>query len=181
MTQPFLGQIQPYGFNFPPKSWALCNGQLLAISQNTALFSLLGTYYGGNGTSNFALPDLRSRVPVHQGTLPGGPTYDLGEQAGVETVTLTLAEIPAHNHAFLGTTDNANNYNPVAGAALAAIHHQGGSTPDPYYGPDTSPQALNPASMTPYGSGPAQPHPNIQPYLTISWCICMSGIFPSRN
>jgi len=181
MTQPFLGQIQPMGFNFPPKSWALCDGQLLAIQQNTALFSLLGTYYGGNGVSTFALPDLRSRVPVHQGTLPGGPTFSLGEQAGVEMVTLTLTQTPAHNHAFVGTTDNANNYNPIAGAALAAIHHQGGSTPDPYYGPDASPQPLNPASMAPYGSAGPQPHPNIQPYLTISWCICMAGIYPSRN
>src|SRR5262249_55330761 len=156
----------------------LCDGQLLAISQNTALFSLLGTYYGGNGTSTFALPDLRSRIPLHQGTLAGGPTYSLGEQSGVETVTLTLAETPAHNHALAGATETAKNYNRGAGAALAKIHHQGGSNPDPYYGPDASPQPLNPASMAPYGTAGPQPHPNIQPYLTISWCICMAGIFP---
>src|ERR1700758_3813705 len=113
--EPFLGQITLFPFFFAPRGWAFCEGQLLPISQYTALFSLLGTYYGGNGTSTFALPDLRSRVPVHQGTLAGGPTYSLGEQSGVETVTLTLAETPAHNHAFVGTTENANNYNPVAG------------------------------------------------------------------
>jgi microcystin-dependent protein len=183
MTQPFIGQIQPYGFNFAPKNWALCNGQILSISQNTALFSLLGTYYGGNGTTNFALPDLRSRVPVHQGTLTGGSQYFLGEQDGVESVTLTLLQTPAHTHVFSGTSANANAVAPSDGTALAETWHPGGggSPGDPYYAPDTTPQALNPGSMSPWGSGAPQAHTNLQPYLTINWCICMAGIYPSRN
>lgn len=183
MTQPFLGQIQPFGFNFAPRGWALCNGQILSIQQNTALFSLLGTYYGGNGTSNFALPDLRSRVPVSQGTLSGtGSQYALGEQDGVETVTLNIGQTPAHSHVFSGTSTHASTSIPSNGTALAATWHPagGGSPGDPYYAPDTTPQPLNPAAMTPWGTGP-QPHTNIQPYLTISWCIALAGVFPSRN
>lgn len=182
MTQPFLGQIQPFGFNFAPKNWATCDGQILSIQQYTALFSLLGTYYGGNGTSNFALPDLRSRVPVSQGQLSGGSQYSLGEQDGVETVTLNIGQTPAHSHTFFGTSSNANSVSPTSGGALAATWHPagGGSPGDPYYAPDTTPQPLNPAVMTPWGTGP-QPHTNIQPYLTISWCIALAGVYPARN
>ncbi|MEA2993182.1 MAG: hypothetical protein QOD40_2102 [Alphaproteobacteria bacterium] len=181
MTQPFLGQVQSFGFGFAPRGWALCNGQILSIAQNTALFSLLGTMYGGNGTTTFALPNLQSRVPVHKGTLAGGGTYDQGEETGVETVTLTTGQMPAHNHAFVGTSAHANFIKPVAGAALATTNKSGGVTGDPYYAPSASPVQLNPASLGPYGSNPAQPHTNLQPYLTISWCIAMQGVFPARN
>src|SRR5674476_75341 len=107
MTQPFLGQIQPFGFNFAPKGWAQCNGQILSITQNAALFSLIGTYYGGNGTSTFALPNLQSRVPLHQGTSTSGENFVIGESAGVESVVLNLSELPAHSHPFMGSSVNA--------------------------------------------------------------------------
>jgi microcystin-dependent protein len=181
MTQPFLGQVQPFAFNFPPLHWAFCDGQLLSISQNTALFALLGTFYGGNGTSTFALPDLRGRVPMHQGTLPGGQSYVPGELAGTETVTLFQAEMPAHTHSFSGTSSPANWKPPVTGSAYAQSNKAGTSPADAYYAPDTSPQitSLHIDTVTPYGQ--QLPHTNIQPYLTINWCICIAGIFPSRN
>jgi microcystin-dependent protein len=178
MTQPFLGQVQPMGFGFAPRNWALCNGQILSISQNTALFALLGTMYGGNGITTFALPNLQSRVPMHYGTFVGNQ-YFQGEEAGEETITLDISLMPAHGHSFNGTGEDANFLSPADGAVLAQIHHKGGTTPDPYYAPDTTPQALNPAELSPYGKN--GPHTNIQPYLTISWCIAMAGIFPSRN
>src|SRR6476619_4543460 len=104
MAEPFLAEIRMVSFNFAPRGWALCNGQLLSIAQNTALFSLLGTTYGGDGRTTFALPNLQSRVPMHFGTQPGGPSYSLGQQAGVEQVTLVITEMPAHIHSFAGTT-----------------------------------------------------------------------------
>jgi microcystin-dependent protein len=181
MTQPFLGQIQPYGFGFAPRNWALCNGQILSIAQNTALFSLLGTMYGGNGTVTFALPNLQSRLPVHKGTLAGGPTFNQGEQAGEETITLNLGQMPAHNHAFVGTSAQADFITPTDGAVLATTSRGGGVVGDPYYASAANPVPLNPASLAPYGTNPAQPHTNLQPYLTINWCIAMNGVFPSRN
>jgi microcystin-dependent protein len=178
MTQPFVGQIQPMGFGFAPRNYALCNGQILSIAQNTALFALLGTMYGGNGITTFALPNLQSRVPMHYGTFVGNQ-YFQGEEAGEETITLDISTMPAHPHAFNGTGQNANTQVPSDGTALAQVRHQGGTTPDPYYAPDTTTQPLNPAELSPYGKN--GPHTNIQPYLTISWCIAMAGIFPSRN
>jgi microcystin-dependent protein len=178
MTQPFIGQVQPFGFNFAPRNWALCNGQILSIAQNTALFSLLGTTYGGNGQTTFALPNLQSRVPMHAGNFQGDSFYQ-GEMAGSEQVTLTLVEMPSHNHAFNGTANPGNDANPDPGVALARISKSGGAVGDPYYAPDTTPQPLNPASLSPVGGN--LPHNNVQPYLTISWCICMFGIYPSRN
>jgi microcystin-dependent protein len=181
MTQPFLGQIQPFGFGFAPRSWALCNGQILSIAQNTALFSLLGTMYGGNGITTFALPNLQSRVPMHYGTPPGGPTYFQGEEAGEETITLNINEMPAHNHAFSGTSSNANFKQPNTGSAHAQSNKSGTSPGDNYYAPATSPTVtpLNPATVSPFGGN--QAHTNIQPYLTVNWCIAMQGIFPARN
>jgi microcystin-dependent protein len=181
MTVPFVGQIQSFGFNFAPTGWATCDGQILAISQNTALFSLLGTQYGGNGTSNFALPDLRSRVPVNFGTDGNGTVYTQGQVGGVEAVTLNSSQVPSHSHAFIGTMSSANSVQPVVGAALAMVHHQGGTTPDFYYAPDTTPQALNPMSLSPFGNVAPVPHANVQPYLTINWCIALTGVFPARN
>ena len=177
MTQPFIGQIQPFGFGFAPKNWALCNGQIMSIQQNTALFSLLGTMYGGNGTSTFALPDLQSRVPMHMGTFAGN-SYTQGEEAGEENVTLDLSNLPAHNHLFLGTTP-ANRPQPVAGAALANITTASGPSANAYYAPDAAAQPLNPGSLSVTGGNAA--HTNIQPYLTINWCIALRGIYPSRN
>jgi microcystin-dependent protein len=178
MTQPFLGQIQSFGFGFAPRGWALCNGQILAIAQNTALFSLLGTTYGGNGQTTFALPNLQSRVPVHKGTLAGGPDFLQGEESGVETVTLNLAQIPAHTHTFAGTSANANGRAPLDGSAFAKSVP---SATNGYYATAAaSLTTINVGTLAPYAGG-GQPHQNLQPYLTISWCIAMQGVFPARN
>jgi microcystin-dependent protein len=181
MTQPFVGQVQPIAFNFAPKNWALCNGQTLSIQQNTALFSLLGTYYGGNGVNTFMLPDLRSRVPISQGTAPNGAQYTIGQVGGVENVTLTQSTTPSHLHNFVGTSANASSITPSAGALLGTVvNNRPGQNPDPYYAPDSSPlQPLNPGTLNSVGNN--QPHTNIQPYLAISWCIALYGIYPSRN
>ena len=179
MTQPFLGQIQPFGFGFAPRNWALCNGQLLSIAQNTALFALLGTMYGGNGQTTFALPNLQSRVLMHYGTPPGGPTYFQGEEGGEETITLDISLMPLHNHTFFGTADVANTKSPITGSAYATTKAGQTSPGDPYYAPDATTQPINPGTVSPFGGN--QAHTNLQPYLTISWCIAMNGIFPSRN
>jgi microcystin-dependent protein len=178
VSQPFLGQVQPFGFNFAPRGWALCDGQLLAISQNTALFSLLGTFYGGDGVNTFQLPDLRSRVPMHQGTFAGS-TYVIGELAGVENVTLLQSNLPPHVHSFSGTSSSANVGSLSAdGGALAKIYDPTGTAGN-YYAPDATTQVLTAGSVAPAGG--SQPHSNIQPYLTINWCIALTGIFPSRG
>jgi len=177
MTQPFIGQIQPYGFNFAPKNWALCNGQILSIAQNTALFSLLGTTYGGNGQTTFALPNLQSRVPMHFGTFQG-ITYVMGEEAGEENVTLLMSQMPQHNHGFLGSSNAANQANVAAGQVLG-LSTGGTGTPDNFYATPAPIQPLNPNTIQPAGGN--QPHTNLQPYLAVNWCICMYGIYPSRN
>lgn len=178
MSTPFLGQIQPFGFDFPPRGWAECNGQVMSISQNTALFALLGTYYGGNGISTFALPNLQSRVPVHQGTGAGG-AYVIGEEGGVENVPLTLSNLPLHNHGFVGANQNANSGVPENGVALANPIKSGAPPGDPFYAAPGALQPLNPASIGTTGGN--TPHSNIQPYLAINWCIALSGIFPTRG
>lgn len=172
--EPFLGQIQPMAFNFAPRGWAECDGQLLPINQYTALFSLLGTTYGGNGQSSFGLPDLRGRVPVGFGVSQTGERFALGEMAGVEIVTLNVNQLPIHNHPFLGSSANATTGMPSEGAALAEA--QG---PNSFYGALSPPQSLNPGSIASTGS--TESHDNMQPYLTLNWCIAISGIFPSRN
>lgn len=180
MSSPFVGEVRPWGCNFAPYGWTQCNGQILPIQQYTALFSLLGTYYGGNGTSNFALPDLRSRVPMKYGTSPVG-TYAIGEQGGAEIVTLLSSEMPIHNHTFLGTSDAATRSKPIAGAALATTLAPGGASPgDNYYSGSSNPVAINIGSLSPY-AGSNQPHANIQPYLAVNWCIALTGIYPARN
>ena len=157
-----------FGFNFAPKGWALCNGQLLAINQNQALFSVLGTTYGGNGTQNFALPNLQSRVPVHFGN-----QYVLGEQTGSEAVSLNASQMPAHTHALNGTTSAGTAAHPI-GHSLAnvtnAYTHSGLATAGTV-------TPLAPNSVSTVGG----PHPNIQPYLSVNFSICLSGLFPSRN
>lgn len=177
MTQPFLGQIQMFGFNFAPRGWAMCNGQTLSIQQNAALFALLGVQFGGNGTSTFQLPDLRGRVPLSQ-----SPNYVIGQMAGSENVTITAATMPQHQHVFSGTSGNANQDAPDANGAVPGTIvniRGGGAQPDNRYGPSTTPQALFGQSLS--QAGQSQPHSNIQPYLTITVCIALTGIFPSRN
>ncbi|MCA6125558.1 phage tail protein [Bradyrhizobium sp. WSM 1704] len=170
MAEPFIAEIRMMSFNFPPKGWALCNGQLLPINQNQALFSLLGTTYGGDGRVNFALPDLRGRVPLHIGA-----GHTLGEHAGQESHTLTISEMPDHFHTLSGSTVQGNSPNPNfsnVGNVLA---------PDPgnAYGPPNNATNLNTGSIGNVGG--SQPHQNMQPFLTINFSIALQGIFPSQT
>lgn len=170
MSEPFLGEIRQTGFAFAPKGWALCNGQLLPISQNQALFAILGTTYGGNGVTNFALPDLRGRSPVH-----ASDTQLLGAQLGEEAHTLTVNELPAHTHGMSGSTDLANNTSPAGN--VPAAKGRGGKD---IYAPGSSPlQPMSPQAIAPMGG--SQPHNNIQPFTTVNFIIALAGIFPSRN
>ncbi|HKR77083.1 MAG TPA: tail fiber protein [Rhodanobacter sp.] len=167
MSQPFLGQVMPVAFNFAPKGFAFCNGQLLPIAQNQALFSLLGTYYGGNGTTNFQLPDLRSRTPV--GSTNG---LDVGQTGGVENVTLLTSQLPAHNHGFSATTTAGGTRIPAGNVLLGATGAQ------KVYGSTGGPQVeLNVLA----NAGQALPHSNLQPYAVLNFCIALNGIFPSRS
>lgn len=171
MSEPFLGEIRPTGFNFAPRGWALCNGQLLPISRNTALFSLLGTYYGGDGKVTFALPNLQSRIPLHQGQGPGLTPRTIGEVAGEEAHTLINAEMPMHNHQV-----NANNEGSSTGRPGGAVPSVAGSNIDAAAGDGTT---MNPQMITLAGGN--QPHDNMEPYLVINYIIALEGIFPSRN
>ena len=197
MATPFIGQLLTVGFNFPPRNWATCSGQLLSIAQNTALFSLLGTTYGGNGQTTFALPDLRGRVAMGQGQGPGLSPRTIGEMAGTETTTLLSTQMPAHVHSLAGATGTvsavdikATEQSPQAGAYLAR-------------GVDTAPMANSipeiylpaaagdPATKVPLAgvnvagnsqiAGGSQPFSTMQPYLVLTQCIALQGIFPSRN
>jgi microcystin-dependent protein len=166
MSEPFIGQIMMFGGNFAPRDWAFCDGQLMSIAQNTALFSILGTTYGGDGVTTFALPDLRGRVPVHPGNGPGLPVYQLGESAGSPSTTLTISQMPAHNHAAvysLGDPDGGTNYLAIGNP--------------PRLG-NTNPQAS--ATMV-APSGGNQPFGLMQPYLCVNFIIALYGIFPSRG
>jgi microcystin-dependent protein len=177
--EPFVGQITLFPFNFAPVGWALCEGQLLPISQNTALFSLLGTYYGGNGVQNFALPDLRGRVPIGQGQAPGLSGYDIGSPQGVETVTLLASQSPPHSHPFPAVAAQATT-NAPSGALPAEAHGSGrGAFPVNIYAALQTAVPLAPGQVAPAGGG--QPHNNVQPYLTLNWCIALQGIYPSRS
>jgi microcystin-dependent protein len=169
---PFVAEIRIFPFNFAPKGWAWCDGQLLPLSQNTALFSLLGTTYGGDGKSTFALPDLEGRAPMHPGQGPGLSLHDLGETGGSETVTLLESEIPAHSHGYRASGVPADSPSPD-GALFATA-----SSDNPYTtgAPNASlaPEALAPA-------GGDAPHNNLQPYLTFYFCIALQGVFPPRT
>lgn len=180
MSEPFLGQITLFPYNFPPKNWADCQGQLLPIAQNTALFSLLGTMYGGNGTSNFALPDLQGRVALGQGSLPGGSIYDMGEKGGQEAVALDTNAMPAHGHSLNATTD-PGTVNTPAGNVLASVvtGDFSGSNLGNVYNPGPRNTTLQPTAVGP--SGGSQPHTNLQPSLALRYCIAMVGIFPTRG
>jgi microcystin-dependent protein len=165
MSEPFLSELRIVSFNFPPRGWAFCNGQVLPINQNQALFSLLGTTFGGNGQTTFGLPDLRGRVPVHVGA-----GFNLGQNGGQQAHTVTISEMPFHTHILNSANTNAGTNSPNA-AVLAnstAVYHA-----------PTNLVPLHPGSVAPVGGN--QPHTNMQPYLTLSFCIALQGIFPSRN
>jgi microcystin-dependent protein len=181
MAEPYLGQIQIVAFNFAPRGWFLCNGQTLAIQQYTALFSLIGTYYGGNGTSTFQLPNLQGRVPIHQGTGPGLSTYVIGEQGGVENVTLLYNNMPIHNHLLNVTSVYGKSGNP-SGLFLANTEEGSGrgEKAGNYDFVSTAANATMAAGAVSQ-SGGSVPHANIQPYLTLNFIIAYTGVYPSRN
>lgn len=163
MAEPFLSEIRIMSFNFPPKGWAFCNGQLLPINQNQALFSLLGTTFGGNGQTNFALPNLQGRTPIHVGA-----GHTLGEAAGAASHTVTINEMPEHSHALVAT-NNAGQTPLSPGKVLAAANN--------LYGDATNLVTLHPSMVSNVGG--SQPHLNLQPFLTLNFCIALQGIFPS--
>jgi microcystin-dependent protein len=176
MSEPFIGQIQPFAFNFAPLNWSTCSGQILGIAQNTALFSLIGTTYGGNGTTTFQLPDLQGRVMIHQGTGPGLPPFVIGELAGNTQQTLLLGNMPAHNHSLNVSNQPATTDQPTGGVLAQAADP--GLNPINVYGP-TPNAAMNPAAIG--FSGSTQPFSIMQPFLTVNICIALNGIFPSRG
>ena len=176
MSEPFVGEIRMFAGNFAPRGWAFCDGQLLAVSQNDALFSLLGTIYGGDGRTTFGLPDLRGRIPIHAGSGPGLSLRALGSRGGRETVTLTINEapIPTHTHPSRAMAARANSGDPQ-GAVL-------GTASSNVYAPASSPTlALAAESVGEHRFGGSEPHPNLQPFLCVHFIIALSGIFPSRN
>ncbi|HEY3037533.1 MAG TPA: tail fiber protein [Pyrinomonadaceae bacterium] len=177
MADPFIAEIRIFPFNFPPKGWAFCDGQLMPLSQNTALFSLLGTTYGGDGKSTFALPDLQGSAPMHPGQGPGLSLHDLGETGGSENVTLLLSEIPLHTHTVGRSLDAlGNSLTPVgsiwaqAGSVRAVVNT---------YNPGPPTGAMKSDVVQPAGGG--LPHNNMQPYLTLNFCIALQGVFPPRT
>ena len=171
MSQPFVGEIRMFAGNFAPAGWSFCAGQLIAISQNAALFSLLGTTYGGDGVNTFALPDLRSRMPVHAGTSPAGITYIIGQAGGVETVTLLQSQMPSHNHSVACSSGDGNSDDPSAKVPAA-------SATTLYTGPAGA-NATMAANISSIGGN--QPHENMPPFQAVNFIISMFGIFPSRN
>lgn len=173
MSSPYIGEIRMFGGSFPPNGWAFCDGQLMPISENDALFTLIGTTYGGDGEETFGIPDLRGRFPIHMGTSPQGTTRQLGEMAGVESVTLTTQQMPAHTHPFICSTENGTAITP-SGAVLGSLGSVLVFRPEAPAG-----VATNAASVTPTGG--SQPHENMHPFLTVSFIISLFGIFPTQN
>jgi microcystin-dependent protein len=168
MAEPFLSEIRIMSFSFAPKGWAMCNGQLLPINQNQGLFSLLGTTYGGDGRVNFALPNLQARVPLHTGN-----GHVLGERAGESAHTVSIAEMPLHDHAWNANSSNTPTNTPTTALVLAK------STGDNAWGPASNLTAMDPSTITNIGG--SQSHLNMQPYLALTFCIALQGIFPSQT
>jgi microcystin-dependent protein len=175
MSDQFVAEIRIFPFNFPPTGWAFCDGQLMPISQNTALFALLGTFYGGDGKSTFGLPNLKSSAPIHQGQGNGLSDYDLGQQSGVETVTLLVSEIPFHIHNVAAHTADPGD-NSVPGPTISLATSTGAFA---YASGQQSFKLMAPQSLAPAGG--SLPHNNMMPYLTLNFCIALQGIFPPRN
>lgn len=175
MSNPFVAEIRIFPFNFPPKGWAFCNGQLMPLSQNTALFSLLGTTYGGDGKSTFALPDMQGNVPMQPGQGQGLSLRDLGEMSGVDDVTLLVSEIPLHNHTLDANPNPGDNLIPIPTASLASS--TGGSL---YVTGASNPPLVQMAFQSLPPAGGSLPHNNMQPYLTLNFCIALQGVFPQR-
>jgi len=170
MSQPYIGQLLLVGFNFPPLDWATCDGALQSIAQNSTLFQLIGTTYGGDGQSTYALPDLRGRIPIHQGS-NGVSTYVIGEMGGVENVTVTLNQFPTHTHLLQGSSADASSSLPgnnVLGGGVSAYSSLAPNV------------AMNNATIGSSGGG-SQPHSNLQPYVVLNWVIALYGVFPSQN
>lgn len=171
MSSPFIGEIRIFAGNFAPVGWAFCDGSLIPISQNDALFNLIGTTYGGDGQSTFALPNLQSRVPVHQGTDSFGNTYVLGQAAGVETVTLTTNQIPVHTHAPLASSAAGNQASPANGVWAVTGTSQ--------YSTTAPALAMNAGALSPAGG--SQPHDNMIPFLAVNFILSLFGVFPTQN
>lgn len=171
---PFVAEIRIFPFNFAPKGWAFCDGQILPLSQNTALFSLLGTTYGGDGKSNFALPDMQGNAPMHPGQGPGLSLHDLGETGGSETVSLLESEIPSHNHTVGAQTNPLSALQTPASNVTLSKPASGN-----LYDTNTTLVQMSPNSLAPAGGD--QPHNNMQPYLTLNFCIALQGVYPPRT
>jgi len=171
MSEPFLAEVRIVGFNFAPRGWAFCDGQILPINQNQSLYSLLGTTYGGDGRTSFALPDLRGRTPIHVGRSNGGGDHTLGQKSGEEIHTLSSGEMPQHTHVLKGSADSATSTSP--GNNVLAV------AGEDLFGPLSSPTTLS-ANTIPNVGG-SQAHENMQPYLALNFCIALQGLFPSRN
>lgn len=174
MSDPYIGEIRMFGGNFPPNGWAFCDGQLMPIAENDALFTLIGTTYGGDGQETFALPNLQSRVPIHMGTGPAGVTRTIGEAGGTESVTLTTQQIPIHTHSALAT-NSAGNTALASGVWAASAD----TSINPYGAAASIDSSMAPQAIAPVGG--SQPHDNMLPFLVISFIISLFGIFPSQN
>jgi microcystin-dependent protein len=174
MSDPFVAEVRIFPFNFAPKGWAFCDGQLLPISQNTALFSLLGTTYGGDGKTTFALPDFQGRVPMHPGQGPGLSLHDLGEEGGSDFVTLLQSEMPAHSHTVQGSNTNSNQQTPT-------LNFHAGSIQNKRYAPAATVPDVTMNAMIITPTGGSLPHNNLSPYLTLNFCIALQGVFPPRT
>ena len=170
MSQPFVGQLLAVGFNFAPAGWKLCNGQLLSIAEYSTIFNLIGTTYGGDGQSTFAVPNLQSRVPVHQGTSPSG-TYVIGQTGGVESVTITASNYPSHTHNFMANTSGTGVNTPGTNTVGGSVKMFSKATPG-------TPMS---SAMIGGSGGGNQPHSNIQPYLCLNWVISLFGVYPSQS
>jgi microcystin-dependent protein len=172
MSQPYIGEIRMFGGSFAPAGWAFCNGQLMPISENDALFTLIGTTYGGDGQETFGIPDLQGRIPLHMGQGPGiSQNYQIGEKAGTESVTLTTQQLPSHNHGWLASNDPSNSLLPASNVVSTPLNIT------PYFS-GAAGTALNAQSLVPQGG--SQPHENMMPFLCISYIISLFGIFPHQ-